>query len=127
MPRFDLQGHRGARGLRPENTLSSFEAALDAQVTTIETDLHLTRDGTVIVCHDPYVSPCLFSNAGQTTPICQLTLAELRRFKADHNPDPGRFPHQSPGVTPAAAQFASSRKLDAYAVPTLADLFAFAA
>ena len=40
---FDLQGHRGARGQRPENTLPSFEAAFDAGVTSVETDLLLTR------------------------------------------------------------------------------------
>ena len=39
---FNLQGHRGARALHPENTLPSFEAALDAGVTSIETDVHLT-------------------------------------------------------------------------------------
>jgi glycerophosphoryl diester phosphodiesterase len=41
---FNLQGHRGARGLRPENTLPSFEVALDVGVTSVETDLHRARD-----------------------------------------------------------------------------------
>ena len=49
---FDLQGHRGARGLKPENTLPSFEVALDLGVTSIETDIHLTRDAVPIVFHD---------------------------------------------------------------------------
>ena len=48
MASFDLQGHRGARGLKPENTLPAFEVALDLGVTSIETDVHLTRDGVPI-------------------------------------------------------------------------------
>ncbi|MGI9611198.1 MAG: glycerophosphodiester phosphodiesterase family protein, partial [Acidimicrobiia bacterium] len=52
---FDLQGHRGARGLKPENTLPAFEAALDVGVDTLEMDLHLTSDGVVVVWHDPVV------------------------------------------------------------------------
>ena len=56
---FNLQGHRGARGLRPENTLPSFEAALDARVNSVETDLHLSSDGEVIVSHDPTIGPFL--------------------------------------------------------------------
>ena len=53
---FDAQGHRGARGLVPENTLPSFEAALDLGVTTLELDLHYTQDGHVVVWHDPVIS-----------------------------------------------------------------------
>jgi glycerophosphoryl diester phosphodiesterase len=52
---FELQGHRGACGLRPENTLPSFEAALDLEVASVETDLHLTRDGVLLVYHDPFL------------------------------------------------------------------------
>src|SRR4030095_5358796 len=44
---FDLQGHRGARGLRPENTRSAFTFALATGVTTLETDLAVTRDGEI--------------------------------------------------------------------------------
>src|SRR6476620_7521466 len=80
---FDLQGHRGARGLRPENTLPSFEAALDAGVTSIETDLHLTRDGAVVLWHDPLVTAAHFHPApAGPLPVSALTLAELRRFEA---------------------------------------------
>ena len=42
---FDLQGHRGARGLAPENTLPAFALALSIGVTTLETDIAITRDG----------------------------------------------------------------------------------
>lgn len=125
--KFELQGHRGARGLRPENTLPSFEAALDAGVTTIETDLHLTRDGVVVLCHEPYVSAHLFRDVAEPRPICQLTLAELRQYEADRNPDPARFPAQDATVTPLAARFAAEHDIAPYAVPTLADLLTFAA
>ncbi|MGH7363982.1 MAG: glycerophosphodiester phosphodiesterase family protein, partial [Candidatus Methylomirabilales bacterium] len=53
LPRFDVQGHRGARGLVPENTLPAFERALQLRVDTLELDLHFTRDQQVVVIHDP--------------------------------------------------------------------------
>jgi glycerophosphoryl diester phosphodiesterase len=126
MPSFDLQGHRGARGLRPENTLPSFEAAFDSLVTSIETDLHLTRDGIVVLCHDPYVSPHLFAMDQLPLPVSRLELAQLQQFKANRNPDPARFPRQDTAVTPVAAAFARARGVDPHSVPTLEDLFAFA-
>jgi glycerophosphoryl diester phosphodiesterase len=118
MPTFDLQGHRGARGLRPENTLPSFEAAFDAGVSSVETDLHRTADGVVVLCHDPVVA---------ATPVHALSLAELRRHRLDRNPDPVRFPGQSADVPELARAFAAERGFDAYTAPTLADLFDFAA
>ena len=54
---FDLQGHRGARNLRPENTLPSFEAGLDALSTTLETDCHFTRDKVLVLSHDGALTP----------------------------------------------------------------------
>src|SRR5216683_210995 len=128
MPTFDLQGHRGARGLRPENTLPSFETALDLGVTSIETDLHLTRDGVVVLCHDPMLDGRLVRPVPpQSAAVCVLSLSELRAYRADHNPDPARFPDQDASVTPLAALFAAKHGIDAYAFPTLEDLFRFAA
>jgi glycerophosphoryl diester phosphodiesterase len=46
---FDLEGHRGTRGLAPENTLAAFRRALDIGVATIETDLGMTKDGVVVI------------------------------------------------------------------------------
>jgi glycerophosphoryl diester phosphodiesterase len=131
---FDLQGHRGARGLRPENTLPSFEAAFDAGVTTVETDLHLTRDGVVVLSHDAVLTGrlcrALAPNAvplGERPAVRALTLEQVRLYAADRNPDPACFPDQSPDVTPLAQLFADDRGIHPFAVPTLADLFAFAA
>ena len=59
---FDLQGHRGARGLMPENTLPAFATALAIGVTTLELDLAVTADAVVVVSHNPRVEPALAHN-----------------------------------------------------------------
>jgi glycerophosphoryl diester phosphodiesterase len=134
MPGFDLQGHRGARALKPENTLPAFEVALDLGVTSIETDVHLTRDGLPILIHDAAINPqlCRRLSAG-TVPdptsqpfVSSLTLVQLRSYRADLNPDPKRFSHQDASVTPLAKLYAERARMDPYALPLLADLFAFA-
>jgi glycerophosphoryl diester phosphodiesterase len=132
---FNLQGHRGARGRKPENTLPSFEAALDAGVSSVETDLHLSRDDVPVVFHDPCVSEGLCRVVpGRAVPdpatrptVRSLSLEELRAYRADRNPDPGRFPAQDAAETPAARLFAQRHALDPYAPPALADLFHFVA
>jgi len=66
---FDIQGHRGARGLLPENTIPGFIAALDSGVTTLELDVVITRDKLVLVSHDPYFSHkiCLKPDGSEIT------------------------------------------------------------
>src|SRR5579885_3487844 len=63
-PKFDVQGHRGARGLMPENTVPAFLAALDSGVTTLEMDLTITKDKQVVVSHDHWMNSdfCLDPN-----------------------------------------------------------------
>lgn len=56
IPKFDVQGHRGARGLMPENTIPAFMLALDSGVTTLEMDLAITKDKQVMVSHEPWMS-----------------------------------------------------------------------
>ena len=56
---FDLQGHRGARGLMPENTLPAFAHALSLGVTTLELDVVVSADGAVVVSHDRVLNPAL--------------------------------------------------------------------
>ncbi len=53
---FDLQGHRGARGLRPENTIPAFQKALELGVTTLEMDVAVSADGQVVLSHEPWFS-----------------------------------------------------------------------
>jgi glycerophosphoryl diester phosphodiesterase len=132
---FIIQGHRGARGLRPENTLPSFEAALDAGATSLETDVHLTADGIPVLVHDPWLDEGIIHTAGAAPSfpppasrpmIHRLSLDELRGYVADCNPDPNRFRDQSAEPTPLAVRFAS-RGRQPFAVPTLAELYEFVA
>jgi glycerophosphoryl diester phosphodiesterase len=117
---FDLQGHRGTRGLAPENTLAAFRTAVALGVTTLETDLAVTKDDVVVISHDPMLNPDLVRGAdGQWIgppghPIHSLTLAELKRY------DIGR-------INPAsryAKQFPEQKPVDGKRFPTLAELFA---
>lgn len=56
IPRFEIQGHRGARGLFPENTVPAFLKALELGVTTVELDVVITKDKKVILSHEPWMS-----------------------------------------------------------------------
>ncbi len=71
-------GHRGMAALYPENTLISFKAALDAGVDLIEFDVHLTKDGVPVVCHDSNVE----RTTNGTGEISEMTLDELKRLDA---------------------------------------------
>jgi glycerophosphoryl diester phosphodiesterase len=104
VPKFDVQGHRGARGLKPENSIPGFIAALNYGVTTVEMDLVITKNKKVIVSHDPWISSeiCLDS-AGKAIAkeqerakqynIYQLTYSEVQAFDCGSKPHP-RFPEQ---------------------------------
>lgn len=78
---FDVQGHRGARGLAPESTVASFDAAIAHGVTGIEFDVRLTGDGEVVVWHDPTLQAdkCVFDEADLTNArVADLSLAQVR-------------------------------------------------
>jgi glycerophosphoryl diester phosphodiesterase len=130
---FDLQGHRGARGLKPENTLPSFEVALDAAATSVEADVHLTSDHVPVLLHDSVVTQrhCrLLPGAtgpqlSRRLPVMTLTLSDLRGCRADLNPCPESFPDQNNSVTPLAEIFARQQGIDPYTPPALEELFAF--
>ena len=83
---IDIVGHRGARGLFPENTLPSFAKAMSIGVTAIELDVGVSRDGMVIVSHDQKLNPDITRKAdgrwlsGEGKAITQLTLAELKTY-----------------------------------------------
>src|SRR5689334_7880056 len=99
---FDLQGHRGARGLAPENTLAAFSRALAIGVTTLELDVAVTRDDVLVVSHDPLLNPDLvrgpdgrwLSSAGPA--IRTLTLAELKRYDVGRVDPASRYARQFP-------------------------------
>ena len=116
---FDLQGHRGARGLLPENTLAAFGKAIDIGVTTLETDLAVTKDGVLVISHDPDLNPALVRGPGgfwltaRGPAIRSLTLAELRTY------DVGRV---NP-TTPYGKQWPLQLARDGERMPTLAEVF----
>ena len=56
---FDLQAHRGGRGLTPESTLAGFKNAIALGVTTLETDLAVTKDDVLVLSHEPRLNPDL--------------------------------------------------------------------
>ncbi|HEX5152351.1 MAG TPA: glycerophosphodiester phosphodiesterase family protein [Parafilimonas sp.] len=56
-PKFDAEGHRGCRGLMPENTIPAMLHAIDLNVTTLEMDVHITKDSQVVVSHDAWFNP----------------------------------------------------------------------
>lgn len=56
---YDLQGHRGARGLMPENTIPAMIKALELGASRLELDLAVTKDGEVILSHEPYMNPMI--------------------------------------------------------------------
>ncbi|ALV37303.1 glycerophosphodiester phosphodiesterase family protein [Streptomyces sp. CdTB01] len=71
-------GHRGVMGVEPENTLRSFVAAQQAGLDVIELDLHLSKDGALVVMHDTDVD----RTTDGTGPIAEKTLSELRALDA---------------------------------------------
>jgi glycerophosphoryl diester phosphodiesterase len=133
---MEVQAHRGARAVRPENTLPAFEAAIDAGADSIETDVHLTADGVPVLIHDPTLLDARFRacpdrptafDPKASRSIAALTLDEVRWILVDGNPDSARFPAQQALVSPFTQDFATARGLYPYGVPTLDDLFAFVA
>jgi len=57
--KIDIQGHRGCRGLLPENSLPAFEKAIDLGVHTLELDIVISKDEKVVVSHEPYMNPII--------------------------------------------------------------------
>ena len=119
-PDFDLQGHRGARGLRPENTLAGFAYALELGVSTLELDCGVTKDGVVVVSHDRVLNPehtrdasgAFLAKPGPV--VSEVTYEELRQY------DVGRIKPASK----LAASFPDQQPADGERIPRLADVFA---
>ena len=116
---IDLQGHRGARGLAPENTLAAFRTALAVGVTTLETDLAMTRDGVLVLSHEPHLAAALTRGPDERwlmedgVPIFSLSARDLTQY------DVGR-------LNPAhkySEQWPEQRARDGERIPTLQQLF----
>ena len=120
---FDIQGHRGARGLAPENTLAAFARAIAVGATTLELDVAVTRDGSVVVAHDAHVSAALCLgpagariDADAPPHFRELTLAQVKMYDCGSlPPDATRFP--SPPWTSSPGE----------RIPTLSEVFELAA
>jgi glycerophosphoryl diester phosphodiesterase len=99
---FDIQGHRGCRGLLPENSIPAFLKALDLGVTTLELDVVVSKDGQVVVSHEPWLSAriCTDPNGEAIAPIdernfnlYQMTYTEIERCDCGSKGNVG-FPEQ---------------------------------
>ncbi|WP_228254791.1 esterase-like activity of phytase family protein [Aquirhabdus parva] len=132
--KFDAQGHRGSRNLRPENTLPAFEAGLDNLMNTLETDNGITKDGVPIIKHDPYIDSvkCRHADGSPYTVtnevlIKSLTQAQIQsQFICDLNPGRGATQLNELSLSPVAVQFATSKGyISPYVMPTTQDLFDF--
>jgi len=119
-PSFEIQGHRGARGLFPENTIEGFLATIALGVDSLELDIAVTQDDVPVITHDPRLNQDLTRDAegrwlDVTGPaIRDLTLAALAQY------DVGR-------VNPSSAlgaRLPDQRGQDGLRIPTLAELFA---
>lgn len=101
---LDLQGHRGARGLAPENTLIAFEKALTyPEVSTLELDVVISKDLKVVVSHEPWMNPtiCLTDTVitnddARGMNLFQMTLEEIQRVDCGMAQHPD-FPEQQSG------------------------------
>jgi glycerophosphoryl diester phosphodiesterase len=116
---FEIQGHRGARGLFPENTLEGFGATIALGVRVLELDIAVTADGVPVVFHDVALNPDIVRGADGTfvtppgPPIVSLTLADLDAF------DVGRL---RPGSA-YAAKYPEQTPHDGALIPTLKEVF----
>jgi glycerophosphoryl diester phosphodiesterase len=99
---FDYQGHRGCRGLMPENTIPAFLKAIDLHVITLEMDVVITKDQQVIVSHEPFFNHEITTKLDgsfieekeeRNYNIYQMTYAETQRYDVGLKQHP-RFPKQ---------------------------------
>ncbi|WP_428850294.1 glycerophosphodiester phosphodiesterase [Paucihalobacter sp.] len=101
-PEIEAQGHRGCRGLLPENTLPAFKKAIELGVHTLELDLAVSKDGIVVVSHEPYMNATIchkpdggdiFESEAKAFNLYQLTFEEIQAFDCGSKAHP-RFPGQ---------------------------------
>lgn len=99
---IEVQGHRGCRGLLPENTLPAFKKAIELGVHTLELDVAVSKDGIIVVSHEPYMNAniCHKPDGGDISEgeargynLYQLTFEEIQNFDCGSKTQP-RFPEQ---------------------------------
>jgi glycerophosphoryl diester phosphodiesterase len=134
LTRFDAQGHRGGRNLRPENTLPAMEVALDNLLTTLETDCGITQDSVPVLDHDPHIEAAK-TRRGDGQPyayaeevlVKDLTVAQIQStFIADKLLADRPLQTNDRCLSPVSVAFTEKYGLlDPYVMPTLAQLFDF--
>lgn len=101
-PAFDKEGHRGSRGLMPENTIPAMHKAIDLGVTTLEMDVVISKDKQVVVSHDPYFNADitttpegknLTKQEGQALVLYTMDYNIIKKYDVGLKPHPG-FPRQ---------------------------------
>lgn len=125
---FTIEGHRGARGYLPENTIPSFILAIDQGADTLELDVVVTRDNKLLVSHEPWFSSVISLDPnGQRIPkekerehnIFKMTYSETTRYDVGRIGNAG-FPEQRPvkiakplltDVFKSVEKYTSSKKL----------------
>ena len=116
---LDIEGHRGCRGLLPENTIPAFKEAIDIGVTTLEMDLAISADSVVIVSHEPFFNHEISTPPGDDT-ITAQNQYEFNIYKMSLDSvqkwDVGLKPH---------SRFPDQKKI-AVVKPTLDEVFTFA-
>lgn len=118
-PALEIQGHRGARGLWPENSLAGFEAALRIGVDVLELDLALTADDIVVVSHDRLLNPAIARGpGGQWLPAAGPAIRSLP-YEALSRYDVGRLQPDSR----YAARFPHQQAVDGSRIPKLTEVF----
>lgn len=93
--RILVHGHRGARAMRPENTLPAFEYAIETGVDVLELDVAVTKDNVLVVSHDPTLAKPICSGPKDHAVIHELTLEQVREYDCGALKNPG-FPKQTP-------------------------------
>lgn len=117
---FDIEAHRGGRGLLPENTLPAFANALSMGVDTLELDVDVTADREIVISHERWLNPDLARTtngdyvAAPGTPFIKLRLDEIKTY------DVGQIRPDSV----YAKQFPDQRAVPGTRIPTLKELFA---
>lgn len=99
---IDVQGHRGCRGLFPENSIPAFQKALDLGVTTLELDLVISKDNKVVVSHDPFMNHEIALDINGKTiseveeksfNLYEMTYDSIKKYDCGSKPHP-KFPNQ---------------------------------
>src|SRR5262249_43890768 len=92
---IQVHGHRGARAMRPENTIPAFEYAIAQGVDALELDMAVTRDNVLVVSHDPILQAPVCTGPRERAVIHELTLAEVKQWDCGAKQNPG-FAKQQP-------------------------------